>query len=338
MQNAELFSISDSLLEIKRRMADRFRVPSPEYFREHIPELRELGATDDMISRCPSLIDILRQQKSCNGCQGFHQCTRPEGMKGFWHKLMVDQRDERSYLDASLVQCDPFKAHIKEIEWRKLQEFSGKASTDVEFTFENYPAEQRENYPQTFQEALDFANRFELPEEGEPIPSEFRKGLYLFGLPGVAKTHLVLAICNRLEERRVPVLFVRAESIFDKLRGMLDQKQDIEPILEQYCRVPVLIIDELAQETPPSEFTIGKVFRIINTRFIEGLPTFFTSNYAPTEVYRNASAKVQAGASEKIEATRSRLIKMSKHSHLQGRDGRKIGITFLDAPKGGKRQ
>ncbi|SDI49811.1 AFG1/ZapE family ATPase [Paenibacillus naphthalenovorans] len=338
MQNAELVSVSDTLSEIRRKMADRLRVYTADYFREHIPELNELDVTDDMITRCPPLIDIIGQKRSCSGCQGFQQCTRPEGMKGFWHKLMVDRRDERSYLDTYLVQCDPFKAHLKELEWRKLQEFSGKASTDAEFTFGNYPAEQRESYPQTFQEAMDFANRFEPPEEGQPISPEFRKGLYLFGLPGVAKTHLVLAICNRLEERRVPVLFVRAESIFDKMRGMLEQKQDIEPILEQYCRVPVLIIDELAQETPPTEFTIGKVFRIVNTRFIEGLPTFFTSNYAPTDVYKNASAKVQAAAAEKIEAIRSRLIKMSKHSHLQGRDGRKIGITFLDAPKGGKRQ
>lgn len=338
MQQAELLSMSDGLSEIRKKLAQRVSLYTPDYFRERIPELNELEATDDMIRGFAPLIDIIGQQKTCTGCRGYAECGRPEGMRGFWHRLTIDRREDTGYLGTYLVQCDPYKEYIKEMQWKRLQEFSGKASTDSEFTFDNYPDEQRRNSPQTFQAALDFANGFEPPKEGEAIPQAYRQGLYLFGPPGVGKTHLVLAVCNRLEERRVPVLFVRAESIFDKLRGMLEQKQDIEPILEEYCRVPVLIIDELAQETPPTEFTIGKVFRIINTRFIEGLPTLFTSNYAPTEVYRNVPARIAAAAAEKIEATRSRLIKMNKHAHLQGRDGRKIGITFLDAPKGGNRQ
>ena len=135
----------------------------------------------------------------------------------------------------------------------------------------------------------------------------------------------MLAVCNRLDERNIPNIFVRADTIFDKLRMNVSAgSKDMEAVIEKYCTVPVLAVDEFAQERA-NEFTLDKMFRIINYRFSNQLPTLFTSNYEPPAVYRTFGEGTKT-----VDAMISRIIQMTRIGRLTGKDARLNHMEILD--------
>lgn len=282
----------------------------PDYFRERLPELAEMDVNDKEIRIASvQLYEILRQREQCQGCTGFHQCKRPEGQKGLVLKLgMVNE-----HLHSAVADCPMMEAHYREERWQRVMQLSGKALSDRDFTFASFPEEQKLNHYDLCDYIFSFAKSYK--------PGASMDGVYIFGPPGVAKTHLLLAMVNRLEDRRIPVLFIRTDAVFRNMRGMLSRKESLDSLIEAYCTAPVLVIDEFGQEGA-TDFTVDVMFEILNARFTAKLPTFMTSNYDPDTVYAKAAKKFDLG--EKVEAIRSRLYQMTRHAKMTGRDGRRI--------------
>lgn len=291
------------------RFAEVMNRYTPEYFRERLPELAELGATDEQIRRATvQLMDRAKQVEECRGCTGYTSCRRPAGQEGTQIHLDI----QGGHINSLHRMCDPFLEYHRELRWQRLLSLSGKAASDKNFTFENFPDAQKRRHKKLCAYIHRFAQEF--------TPGASDKGVYIYGPPGTGKTHLVLSMVNRLEERRVPVLFIRTDAIFRNMRGMLSKKESLDTLIEAYCTTPVLVIDEFGQEAG-TEFTVDVMFEIVNARFTGNLPTFATSNYAPDQVYEKAMRKHRL--EEKVEAIRSRLNQMMKHAHMDGEDGRK---------------
>lgn len=282
---------------------------TPEYFREQLPELAEMGATDEQIRfGSVHLLERVRQLEACRGCNDYTACCRPEGKEGMSVKLAI----QNEHIVSQYGKCEPFANYHQELRWQRLLELSGKAVSDKGFTFENFPNVQKRRHIKLCTYIYQFAQQYE--------PGAADKGVYIYGPPGTAKTHLVLAMVNRLEARRIPVLFIRTDAIFRNMRGMLSKKESLDTLIEAYCTTPVLVIDEFGQEAG-TEFTVDVMFEILNARFTGGLATFCTSNYAPDQVYEKTMRKHKL--EEKVEAIRSRLNQMFKHACMDGEDGRK---------------
>ncbi|ALA68818.1 hypothetical protein GT50_00430 [Geobacillus stearothermophilus 10] len=306
-------SIGQVLTKASERLEERLAAVlaqyTPAYFRERIPELNELDATDEMIQKAIiQLMDRAKQIEECRGCTGFANCRRPPGQEGMVMHLTV----ENGHISSLHSMCDQFHAYHQEQRWQRLLALSGKAANDKNFTFDNFPDAQKKRHRKLCGYIYQFAQQFE--------PGGSDKGVYIYGPPGTGKTHLLLAMVNRLEERRVPVIFIRTDAIFRRMRGMLSAKESLDSLIEAYCTTPVLVIDEFAQEAG-TEFTIDVMFEVVNARFANSLPTFATSNYAPDQVYEKAMRKHRL--EEKVEAIRSRLNQMMKHAFMDGEDGRK---------------
>jgi primosomal protein DnaI len=293
----------------------------PDYFRERLPQLRSLGVSDEAIKRGGILLlDLIKQERICGSCQGYEKCGKEGDAKGLYDYLDV-------YNDQLTIRtgpCNPFLKHLELQEVASLSAFSEKTTADKEYRFENFPLEQSRKHPELFAAAMEFAEGFDHLRNRLDQAARV-KGLYIFGPPGVGKTHLMLAICNKLDERQIPNIFVRADTIFDKLRTMAALGQDMESVIEKYCTVPVLAIDEFAQERA-NEFTIDKMFRIINYRFSNKLPTLFTSNYEPPAIY-----KTFHDSTKTVDAMISRIIQMARIGRLTGKDARLAHMEILDA-------
>jgi primosomal protein DnaI len=284
-----------------------------QYFRRAIPQLNEWGLSDATIEKHRLLLlEYLRQAKICAACTGFAHCGKEGDLQGFEQEL------ERygDQLTVGVRRCRPYmedQMRRRAERWRRI---SGALPEDKSFQFSNFPVEQRRKYPKLLRYAEQFANTFEV--------GQTMSGLYIFGPPGVGKTHLVLAVVNRLYERGIPCLFVRSDSIFDKMRHILADNGDLEPMLEAYATVPVLVIDEFAQERA-NDFTLEKLFRIVNHRFHSKLPTWFTSNYAPPDIYRKNGVDLHDSAGP----LRSRIMHMCKLAKMDGEDARQRHLQSL---------
>lgn len=283
------------------------------YFRNSIPELDEWGISNEVISHHQVLLlEYLRQAKVCQTCQGFLKCGKEGDMQGFTQTL------ERygPHLTVGVQRCQPFQDNVLRKRLERWALVSGGLPQDQSFQFDNYPLEQRRKYPRLMTYAEQFAETYEVGQPGV--------GMYLFGPPGVGKTHLLLAILNKLQARGIPSLFVRSDSIFDRMRHIIADNGDLEPLLDAYATAPVLGIDEFAQERA-NDFTLEKLFRIINHRFHSKLPTFFTSNYAPPLMYRKNGQDLH----DSVSPLRSRIMQMAKLAKLDGEDARQRNLESL---------
>lgn len=291
----------------------KIQISSPDSIRERIPELNQTEATDAfIIKNQAALLEYVRQQKICAACQGFNKCGKDGDMQGFTQVI----EPYGSQFQISVQRCQPYKDSQLKRRVEKWTEFSGGTPQDSQFQFANYPLEQSRKYPKLIEFAKQFANTHEVGSTSS--------GLYLFGPPGVGKTHLLLAVLNRLQERNIPCLFVRSDSIFDRMRHIIADNGDLEPFLEACATVPVLGIDEFAQERA-NDFTLEKLFRIVNYRFHAKLPTWFTSNFAPPSIYKKSGDDIN----DVVAPLRSRVMQMCKLAKLDGDDARQRHLESL---------
>ncbi|MCL6625385.1 AFG1/ZapE family ATPase [Alicyclobacillus shizuokensis] len=283
------------------------------YFRREIPELNTWQVDDDAIWRHRHLLlEYIRQRDVCAGCRGFEVCPKEGDMQGFVQVL----EPYGGQLTVRVRRCQPFREYHLRLRLQRYVVEAGGLPQDTSFRFANFPREQKQKYPRLVRFAEQFAETYEI---GKPSP-----GVYIFGPPGVGKTHLMLAVLNRLQERGIPCLFVRSDSIFDRMRQIIADNGDLESLLHALSTAPVLGIDEFAQERA-NEFTLEKLFRIVNHRFHAKLPTWFTSNYAPPDIYRRNGEDLL----DSVGPLRSRIMQMSKLAKMDGPDARQRNLQSL---------
>lgn len=151
-------------------------------------------------------------------------------------------------------------------------------------------------------------------------PSE--RGLLLAGPVGTGKSHIAVAIINRLIEQG------KAECRFYEFGALLKQIQDsYNPttqsselsILAPVYEAEVLVLDELGASIP-SEWVRDTMYQIINRRYNDRRPTIFTTNYLDDV---GATSKTQTLEERIGPRLRSRLYEMTHKIEMPGDDYRK---------------
>jgi DNA replication protein DnaC len=117
---------------------------------------------------------------------------------------------------------------------------------------------------------------YEMAQEFANAPQGW---LLLRGAYGCGKTHLAVAIANRLLDRGEGVLFVVVPDLLDYLRATYrsDSAVSYDKRFESVRTIPILILDDLGTEnlTPWAQ---EKLFQIFNYRYNSRLPTVITTN------------------------------------------------------------
>lgn len=142
---------------------------------------------------------------------------------------------------------------------------------------------------------------------------ETGRGLYLCGGVGTGKTHLAVAVMNELIRRkRVPALFVTVPDLLGNLRRAYskDSGRNLDEWLDAVKNADLLLLDDLGSERP-TDWAKELLFMVVNHRYLEALPTIFTSNIGPKDL-----------AAHLDERTASRIISMCGWVSLEGEDYR----------------
>jgi DNA replication protein DnaC len=217
----------------------------------------------------------------------YHPCT-PECEK------KNDQREwERARRDARVAT---------------LRERSGLSKRMRSYTFDNFEMSVDESVREACQKAMAYVDNWEENrEEG--------RGLYFCGGIGAGKTHLAVAVMNKLmQKERVPALFVTVPEFLDNLRGAyMIPGRDLDEWMDAVKNADLLVLDDLGSEKP-TEWVRERLFVIVNHRYREALPTIFTSNVGAQDLF------TQLG-----ERTASRIVAMCGESiRIEADDHRKV--------------
>lgn len=132
----------------------------------------------------------------------------------------------------------------------------------AEKTFDNF---NRKAQPEAYLAALEFAEKM--------------TGNLILHSPqfGTGKTHLLVAVCNRLRVKGIASHFVTAPKLFRAIQDRMDVKEPFQDIIFKAVTVPFLVIDDV-DKVKASEWKEERYFEIIDERTKAGRPTGISTN------------------------------------------------------------
>lgn len=118
------------------------------------------------------------------------------------------------------------------------------------------------------------------------------KSIFMLGKTGLGKTHLSLAIAEKVIAKGYNVLY---DSIINYLRKIerehFGKSSSDMDTLEIIMNADLLILDDLGSEYDTS-FYVSTIYNIINTRLNKGLPTIISTNLTPQELENKYEARL----------------------------------------------
>lgn len=158
-----------------------------------------------------------------------------------------------------------------------------KENTFENFSFKYYSREKvdpdkNKSYFQLAKVAYDAAKKFVMDFE----KNQHIEGLLLTGPVGSGKTFLACCIANALISKGKTVLFMVVPDLLDMLKATYNTLRNENAYTEQELldtarEVPLLILDDLGAHNY-TDWTINKLYSIINFRLNHKLATIITTN------------------------------------------------------------
>jgi DNA replication protein DnaC len=105
------------------------------------------------------------------------------------------------------------------------------------------------------------------------------------GEPGCGKTHLSLAIANKLLDQEIPVLYFQHIEGVQEFLNLWDEHEIYHQRLEEMKKIPVLVWDDLFKPVGETNKTEKKIaFEVLNYRYLNLLPTIISSERSVKEI------------------------------------------------------
>jgi DNA replication protein DnaC len=162
---------------------------------------------------------------------------------------------------------------------------------------------------------------------------EVDRGLLLMGPVGTGKTHLAVAALQEIVATKTPPVRARFRdftSLVLEIQMTFDGSGGSREILTPLISADLLVLDELgAGKTSP--WVMDLLYYLVNTRYVEGRVTIFTTNYSDFPKHAG-----EESLTDRVSARiRSRLWEMCRRLELRGADYRseRLAGTRRSAPR-----
>lgn len=173
---------------------------------------------------------------------------------------------------------------------KRLYELSNLARLS-HLTFENF---NRSGNPKAeFVSPQEAESLHQAVDASEEFAQDLKGWLLLEGAYGCGKTHLAAAIANAAVQRGVPTLFITVPDLLDSLRySFSDPTTSYEERFEEIRNADLLVMDDFGTQNA-TPWAQEKLFQIINSRYINKLPTVITTNLILDEIESRIRSRLQ---------------------------------------------
>ncbi len=261
---------------------------------EKIPQIREINT--QLYNTGKELIRIISSESKENINSKIEQLKQFNlGAQAMSRRMLTENGYPENYLDISYncnkcqdtgysggEFCECFKKLCGSLSASELNKNAQlKLSSFDTFSLSYYKGEDYF----TMERILNFAKRYS--ENFSPAS----ESILMFGKTGLGKTHLSLAIANRVLEKGYSVIY---DSIINILRNIEREhfsREHSSEMLNLVMESELLILDDLGTEyeTP---FYNATVYNIINTRLNSGRPTIISTNLDYAGIRRRYDERV----------------------------------------------
>jgi DNA replication protein DnaC len=254
------------------------------------PELCGYLSVDDIVAYGLPYVN-LPQAKPCEFCG---KTLGPMGI--VLNGRVIQWRDAECDCTGAQEKAaeDEARKHQAELDERvrRILGDSGIKNRFLSRTFDNFMRDtpQREK---AYSEARFYAEHFydRFLKDGT--------GLYLEGTFGTGKTHLAVAIALCLIRQGVNVICKTSIDLLMEIKAAFCYEDGEEEKTARFKRCALFIIDDLGKEQC-TDWSLSKLYEIINDRYEKCKPTIVTTNYSQDELIRRLVPKggdtITAGA------------------------------------------
>lgn len=280
--DSEIFEKAHSIITGRRAKAENENERRIREINDKIPQIREINT--QIYNTGKELISLISSSRSNSDdiAKKIEQLKQFNlGAQAISHQILTQNGYPADYLDmhytcpkchdtgyCSGKFCDCFKKLCGSLSASKLnQNAQLNLSSFDTFNLSYYKGDDYFTMELIFNYAKNYAETF----------SDSSESILMFGRTGLGKTHLSLAIANKVLERGYSVIY---DSIINILRSIEREhfsREHSSEMIDLIMDAELLILDDLGTEYE-SAFYNSTIYNIINTRLNRGRPTIISTN------------------------------------------------------------
>lgn len=280
---------------------------------QKIPQIREIN--EALFNTGKELISIITSGKSEDVTNKIEQLKQHNlGAQAMSRKILAEHGYPEDYLDMHYICpkccdtgyngnkfCDCLRSLCGRLAADELNKSSQlKLSNFSSFSLSYYSGENYHAMKKILEYTMQYASTF----------STNSKSILMFGQTGLGKTHLSLAIANKVLEKGYSVIYDSTINILRNIEKEHFSYQHSSEMIDLVMNTDLLILDDMGTEYE-SQFYNATIYNIINTRLNCGKPSIISTNLDLAGIARRYDKRVV-----------SRIVSMYSCLEFKGEDVR----------------
>ena len=294
--DSEIFDKAQAILPLRRKKAETENEERIREINEKIPQIREINEV--IFNTGKELISIISNGKGKDISDKVEQLKQYNlGAQAMSRKILAEYGYPEDYLDMHYTCpkccdrgyngskfCDCFKTICGKLAADELNKNSQLSLSSFDsFSLAYYSGENYSAMKKILEYTMQYAATF-TPDS---------KSILMFGQTGLGKTHLSLAIANKVLEKGYGVIYDSAINILRSIEKEHFSHDHSSEMIDLVMDTDLLILDDLGTEyeTP---FYNATIYNIINTRLNRRKPSIISTNLDFSGISRRYDKRVMS--------------------------------------------
>lgn len=294
--DSEIFDKAQAILTLRRKKAETENEERIREINEKIPQIREINEV--IFNTGKELISIISNGRGKDISDKVEQLKQYNlGAQAMSRKILAEYGYPEDYLDMHYTCpkccdrgyngskfCDCFKTICGKLAADELNKNSQLSLSSFDsFSLAYYSGENYSAMKKILEYTMQYAATF-TPDS---------KSILMFGQTGLGKTHLSLAIANKVLEKGYGVIYDSAINILRSIEKEHFSHDHSSEMIDLVMDTDLLILDDLGTEyeTP---FYNATIYNIINTRLNRRKPSIISTNLDFSGISRRYDKRVMS--------------------------------------------